>query len=100
MSMTETNETNVELMLAEITNQIADLQESVRALVAPEVRPLLNVPEVARRLNISVKGCWNIVRSGDLPSVVIGEGRRMIEPAALDSYIASRRGLTGATDSG
>jgi excisionase family DNA binding protein len=52
---------------------------------------LLSVPQVAERLGISDKGAWNIVQRGELPSVLVGASRRMVEQSAVDEYIARRR---------
>jgi len=87
----------IERKLDGIAEQLAELNARVTAVW--DTRPLLSVADAARRLNISQKSVWNYVGEGKLPAVWIGEGRRMIEAAALDAYIAERRGLTNATDS-
>lgn len=81
----------------DLARQIA---EYLKPLLERDERPLLSVPQAAARLNISNKGAWNLVQRGELQTVIIGEGRRMVEPAAVDAYIASRRELTSAPDSG
>lgn len=73
------------------------LAEKVAAkLEIPDDRPLLSVKEAAARLGISEKSMRDLVnRKGDraprIPSVVIGDGARRIEPATLDAYIAQGR---------
>lgn len=61
-----------------------------------DARPLLTTDEVAARLNISPKSARDLVawRNGKRPrleSIVIGEGARRVEQAALDAYMESRR---------
>ncbi len=47
-------------------------------------RPLLvAVPQAARRLGISPRLAWDLVRSGALPSVRLGKRRRLVPVAAL-----------------
>lgn len=68
----------------------------IAGLERPDDRPLLSVKEAAARLGISEKSMRDLVnRKGNrpprIPSVVIGDGARRIEPAALDAYIAQGR---------
>jgi excisionase family DNA binding protein len=60
-------------------------------LLDRDTRPLLSVPEAAERLNVDPKTVRTLVDRGDIPTVRIGVGRRMIEQAALDAYIVHRR---------
>jgi excisionase family DNA binding protein len=51
---------------------------------------LLNVPQVARRLNVSTSTVWRLVNSGELRSRRIGSGRGSpvrIDPAALEDFL-------------
>jgi|1185.fasta_scaffold488355_2 excisionase family DNA binding protein len=82
-----------------LARQIADeVVERLGVLLARDTRPLLSVPQVAERLGISDKGAWNIVQRGELPSVMIGASRRMVEQSAVDEYIAGRRQWTATPD--
>lgn len=47
---------------------------------------LVSVPEAADLLSIGKSAAWELVKSGDLASVKIGQ-RRLVPVAAIDSYI-------------
>jgi len=47
---------------------------------------LLNIRETARLLNLSERHTWSLVRSGRLPSVVLGK-RRMVPRKLLEDYL-------------
>lgn len=49
---------------------------------------LLTVPEAMAQLNVSRWTLYNLIRSGELPSVTIGRCRR-IPATALDDYITN-----------
>jgi excisionase family DNA binding protein len=51
----------------------------------------LDQDALAQRLNVNQKTVRILVDKGDIPTVRIGVGRRMIEQAALDAYIVHRR---------
>jgi excisionase family DNA binding protein len=51
----------------------------------------LKLPEVAHRLGVSEKTARRYIKSGDLPSVFIGNSYR-IEPNALTEYVERSRG--------
>lgn len=55
------------------------------------LEPLLSVPETAKILGISEANAWRLIGLGAIPSVKVGEGRRLVEPEALREYIASNR---------
>jgi excisionase family DNA binding protein len=58
---------------------------------------LLKVPQVATILGVSDKTVWRLVASGELPSVKIGQARRVV-PEDLAAYIARLR--RGASEPG
>lgn len=49
---------------------------------------LLKASEVAQILNVSKAHVYNLIASGDLPSVHVGESRR-VRPEDLEKYIES-----------
>lgn len=51
---------------------------------------LLTVPDAAEALSVSENTVWNMIRTGELPSVKVRRARR-IESEAIDRYIADRR---------
>jgi excisionase family DNA binding protein len=51
---------------------------------------LLSIQEARRILGVARSTLYEIISSGDLPTVEI-RGRRLIEPDALATYIAERR---------
>ncbi len=51
---------------------------------------LLTIPEVAQRLAISRRTAAELVRLGELPSVVIARRCRRVPASALEHYIESR----------
>lgn len=50
-------------------------------------RPLLSAAEVAERLNIGTRTVWKMLKAGDIPSIKVGQLRR-VRPADLDAYVA------------
>lgn len=50
-------------------------------------RLTLTVPEVAEELRISERSVWNLIRTGELPSIKVGGTRRVVRDA-LDAYVA------------
>ncbi len=54
----------------------------------PEQQPLLlSVPQAARLLGVGLTLCWDMVHSGELPSVRLG--RRVLIPRAVVEHLAS-----------
>jgi excisionase family DNA binding protein len=51
-----------------------------------EEEKLLKVPVVAERLGLGVARTWELVASGELPSLKIGRSRR-VPASAVDEYI-------------
>jgi len=49
-------------------------------------RPLLTVPEAARRLNIGERTLWALTDAGLIPAVRFGRAVRY-DPATLDAYV-------------
>ncbi|RVX46260.1 excisionase family DNA binding protein [Nonomuraea polychroma] len=48
---------------------------------------LLTVPEAMAALKISRWTLYNLIRSGELGSVIVGERCRRIPASALDAYV-------------
>jgi excisionase family DNA binding protein len=66
-----------------------------------EEEKLLKVPVVAERLGLGVARTWELVASGELPSLKIGRSRR-VPASAVDAYIkagveANDRQIAAAT---
>jgi excisionase family DNA binding protein len=55
-------------------------------LELPKIDKLLKVNEVARLLNISRSGAYNLMQTGMIPTVHIGKSRR-VRPRDLEAYI-------------
>ena|GEM_PF-2189359 len=47
---------------------------------------LVSVPHAARRLSLSERSTWNLIRAGKLRSVQVG-GRRLIRLRDLQSFV-------------
>jgi len=61
---------------------------SVASTIPPASEPLaVTYAEAARRLSISERTVWSMVRAGDLPSVRIGERIVRIPLAGLQQYL-------------
>lgn len=52
-------------------------------------RPLLTIPEVAERLNISTSRAWQLAQRGELPVIRIGRSVRVSEEG-LAAFVFSR----------
>ena len=52
---------------------------------------LLKPEEVAERLNVSRRTAYNLISSGDLPSVAVSRQLVRVDEKDLNEYIASRR---------
>lgn len=50
----------------------------------------MSLEEVGRVLRISERGVYRLLRSGDLPSLKVGQ-RTLVEPEQLRQFIANRR---------
>lgn len=59
---------------------------------APDDRPLLTYEQAGERLGLSARTVRERVEAGELEAVTVGKSRRRIEPAAVDRFIAARRG--------
>lgn len=75
--------------LAQLTDEIADAVAA--RLNLPDDRPLLTFQQAAERISVSERTVRQLIIDGKLGSVLISEGRRVVEPAELDRYIASKR---------
>lgn len=56
----------------------------------PALEPLMSLEEVGRVLRISERSVYRLLRSGDLPSLKVGQ-RTLVEPEELRQFIANRR---------
>ena len=63
-----------------------------------EPPPLLDLPAVARWLNVSERLVETFVAAGDIPVLRIGQGRgvRRFEPAAVEAFIRRQAGPASA----
>jgi excisionase family DNA binding protein len=62
---------------------------------------LLNVPQVAAKLNVSSATVWRLVHRGELPSLRIGSQRGApvrVDPDTLEAWLHSRKQPAGAAD--
>jgi predicted DNA-binding transcriptional regulator AlpA len=50
---------------------------------------LLTVPEAATQIGMSTRWMWDRVLGGDLPSVLLGN-RRKVRPEDLDAFVNER----------
>lgn len=58
----------------------------------PRVESLLTVPEVMAALKVGRTIVYDLIKSGELPSLMV-RGQRRVRPAALTAYIeAQERG--------
>jgi excisionase family DNA binding protein len=57
---------------------------------APEFKPLLTVPQVAKFLQLSERQIFRLIDAGELVTVRIGRSLR-IEPSALEEFIQNKR---------
>lgn len=75
---------------------VARVREAVREELAGQgAPPLLDLPGVAARLNVSKRTVEALVAAGELPVVRIGAGPRTrgvrrFDPAAVDAFIRRR----------
>ena len=60
------------------------------------VAALLSVRQVAERLSLSERACWELIRRGHLESVTIGRSRR-VPVDALDAFLSRLRSPGRAT---
>jgi excisionase family DNA binding protein len=61
---------------------------------AVQFRPLLTVPEVADRLNVSVRTVKRRIQAGELPAVRVGSSPQApvrIDPIELEAFVESHR---------
>lgn len=67
-------------------------------LKVPDERPLLSPKDLAARLAVSERTARTMIAEGPngeppkIPSFVIADGARRIDPRAVDAYLASRQG--------
>lgn len=78
----------------------ASLEDVVASMVAEGIERavktsglrLLDVPAVAERLSVGERNVWGLIHSGALPSVVLGQRRRLVRSDVLDEFIQSLGG--------
>jgi len=54
------------------------------------IEPLLEVAQVAHRLNVNPRKVWRLIREGKLPAIWL-ETRWRIDPRDLHAFIEARR---------
>jgi excisionase family DNA binding protein len=59
---------------------------------------LLKIPQAAWELGISRSGLYALLKSGEIPSVLLGPQGRRIPRAELDAFVARRLGAVDADD--
>lgn len=59
--------------------------------VEVEKPTLLTVPEFAAEIRVAPSTAWQMVKSGEIESIVVGQKSRRIARVALDEYVAARR---------
>lgn len=55
-------------------------------------RLLVNIPEGARRLSISPRSFWQMLKDGRIPTVRVGR-RTLVDPRDLTAFIDSAKGV-------
>lgn len=76
--------------IQDVATTIADaIAEAIGPLLGS--RPLLTIPQAASKLGIKDRKMEQMVRSGEIASVAIGDRSRRIEQAEIDRYVAARR---------
>lgn len=73
---------------SDLLKRVQQLEQDVAALKPTR---LLTVPEVATELRVANSTAWALVKSGEVPSIVVGDSSRRVERIALDAYIITRR---------
>jgi excisionase family DNA binding protein len=77
-------------MPAEDVKTILDeIAEKVAAAI--DMRPLLTVPQVAERLQLSDRTVWAMTKDGRLATITVAANQVRVEPGELDRYIQSRK---------
>lgn len=79
--------------LQQMARQVTD--EICAELAARDDRPLLRIPDLAARLNVSDRTARNMVDRGDIASFVIGKDIRVVAPAVVDEYVRARQASEG-----
>jgi excisionase family DNA binding protein len=59
-------------------------------LVLPSSAPLLTVAHVAERLGLTQARVYQLIRTGELPSVAVGKKYRRVSPVDLDAWIKAQ----------
>jgi excisionase family DNA binding protein len=57
----------------------------------PTTPPLLTIPQAAAALGVSPRSAWRLVRSGELPSLVVGRRLRRVALADVEVYVTLQR---------
>jgi len=57
---------------------------------------LLRIPELARRLGVSLRVCYDLVTRGTLPGVVRVGRRIFVRRRALEAWLIGRDGAVGS----
>lgn len=78
---------------AYVKDVAATIADAIAEAIGPLLgsRPLLTIPQAASKLGIKDRKMEQMVRSGELASVLVGDRSRRIEQAEIDRYVAARR---------
>lgn len=63
--------------------------------LTPELPTLLKVSEVARELGVARSTAWNLITTGTIESVIVGERSRRVPRESFLAYINSLRASNG-----
>jgi excisionase family DNA binding protein len=64
-------------------------------LTVQPVPPVLSLPQTQRLLGISKKLLQDLMHSGELPTIKLGDRRRVISGEALVAYLRRKQDATG-----
>lgn len=71
---------------------VDELAEKIAERIQPpDDRPLLTPKTLAERLAVSERTARQMLIDGVIPSFVVGESARRIDPRAVDAYLAERQ---------
>jgi len=60
--------------------------------VQQEPSIVVDVPEAARLLGISVTSAWRLIADDALPSMIVGKRRRMVRRDSIEAYLQQQEG--------
>lgn len=62
------------------------------------MRPLMKVQDAARALNCSRSHLYQLITSGELRAIRLGQRCVRIDPADVDAFLAARRSRPASTE--